>query len=1741
MRLSWLIILSVISGLLAAPTAMLAQTDEIPTRITDQNRTGDVPFSAQVGTDIETVDLATGALHVRIPILQVKGRGLDYDFHLYYDSNFYVLASRVDTMGGTYHQWSIDHAATHLAAGWAENTPYWSVTSATFACKLSKQTYYMNHMYHDENNGKHVFAIQKSLNNVCPMNDPSGPDLGAEGLLGTNPAFVSATGHDANGTLLGVQEDSNGNISGWGENVQDSLGRTLVTAQRPTNQTVFTVLDSNGGNQTYTVNYDPTYNISTNLPDEPGSGSGVLKQYNQPFKIISSILLPNQKSYAFKYDQPNPNCYANIVEIDLPTGAVINYSWGTFENEDFSYSRKVTDRTVTVGGQQYHWHFAYDPGSNATVTDPLNNQSYYGVSEGTIITAAIYQGAAVGNPMRQYQMTYVDDASDPTQDTTQPPPDPQITLYNPGRRLTKITTTLDDGRVAKKEFDYETFNYTFHPYHAPLQYTQVVTFNTSRGNVTETREYDYGSVPGTYGTGTPGPLLRRTDKTYLHNSNSNYLTYNIVNKVLQDTVYDVSSNQKAQTQYEYDTTSLVASGGAPQHDSTYSTAFIYRGNPSKVKRWRNTDGQLLTTTYNYDDLGNIRSILDSNGNSKSYGYTDAWQNSSCPPPSNSNAYVTTITNVLSQQIKRTYFPCTGLLYAHRDQNDITAGRTGTLTFYNDPFGRVTSTQDSHLSNGTFGQTTNTYNDTPPVSVSTAITVNSTVNKTSVAVEDGLGRVSQTQLTSDPDGTTYVDTSYDALGRKATVSNPHRSGSLPTDGTTTYSYDPLSRTKSILEPDGSQVLTTSSGICSTVTDEAGKIRKSCSDALGRLTQVFEDPNGVNYETDYGYDALNNLTQVTQGSETRAFSYDSLSRLLSAANPESGTTNYSYLNSVNALCSGDPGNPCIKTDARGIATFYSYDTLNRLTQKTYGDGTPTTGYQYDQNSVWGNSLINTIGRVSEQSTGTAQRIFSYDPLGRLANQWECLPSNCGHSTYNTSMLYDLAGDLTQLTYPSGRTVGYTYITNSLTAGRVVQATLMSGQNSIYNYASGLKYWPSGALNVSTIGNNTVTALTETYGDNNRLQMASETIVSPVINAMNHTYGFVAGQNNRNVPSIVDQLSSARTQNFTYDSLNRLSTAVETSWGLGFVYDRYGNLLQQNVTLGSAPAFSAAANTKNQLVGYGYDAAGNMTSDGSHTYQYDGESRLKSLDSGSSATYAYDTENTRIVKQAGSDTAEYIIANGQSLSQHHSANWNDWSDLVYLNDRLLAKADSYEDRILTTGSISGSQYSLFAFPSAGGYAGYVMRSGDKLFLRQWQSTGSHGGMQIAFTDGTNTNWAATDSDGQQINNDGTQQSWHYRRIDLSTFAGKTVSQIYLNQETSTTANPWSIYYTDISIVSLDGSVRPLYNRATSVSLTHSGTSAGTASVNHSSGEVLLPDVTTTFYHGDHLGSSRIMSSVNGYPVWQATYLPFGYEYNPQITVNHYKFTGKERDTESGLDYFGARFYGSSIGRWMNPDLSPLLARVLIHPQRLNRYAYVINNPLSRFDPDGNSDISIVVQRNDTHAVPMQGNHRVEATTGSYKFSVNGRVMDTGSTIERGGSQRIPSGSYSGHYTPASTTSVHAIVELENVKDPEDPSRTMTRVRVHGGNYPWDSKGCPLVGADTGEAHGVTDVHTGSTNDSMMVTDSDKTADGLRDMIQDVIQSDQTTGEPTNINIQMIDPPADAPLQPPSDTEVRGYENPA
>ena len=83
------------------------------------------------------------------------------------------------------------------------------------------------------------------------------------------------------------------------------------------------------------------------------------------------------------------------------------------------------------------------------------------------------------------------------------------------------------------------------------------------------------------------------------------------------------------------------------------------------------------------------------------------------------------------------------------------------------------------------------------------------------------------------------------------------------------------------------------------------------------------------------------------------------------------------------------------------------------------------------------------------------------------------------------------------------------------------------------------------------------------------------------------------------------------------------------------------------------------------------------------------------------------------------------------------------------------------------------------------------------------------------------------------------------------------------------------------------------------------------------------------------------------------YTYDCAPRFAHSACWFTGKERDSESGNDYFGARYYGSNMGRFMSPDWSAKIEPVpyskLENPQTLNLYAYVGNNPLSRTDPTG------------------------------------------------------------------------------------------------------------------------------------------------------------------------------------------------
>jgi RHS repeat-associated protein len=107
--------------------------------------------------------------------------------------------------------------------------------------------------------------------------------------------------------------------------------------------------------------------------------------------------------------------------------------------------------------------------------------------------------------------------------------------------------------------------------------------------------------------------------------------------------------------------------------------------------------------------------------------------------------------------------------------------------------------------------------------------------------------------------------------------------------------------------------------------------------------------------------------------------------------------------------------------------------------------------------------------------------------------------------------------------------------------------------------------------------------------------------------------------------------------------------------------------------------------------------------------------------------------------------------------------------------------------------------------------------------------------------------------------------------------------------------------------------------------------------------------YYAADHLGTSRVVASSAGAIVDQSDFYPFGGERVLSASSgNTYKFTSKERDSESNLDNFGARYDSSILGRFMSSDPKAASAH-MVDPQSWNRYAYTLNNPMKYVDPNG------------------------------------------------------------------------------------------------------------------------------------------------------------------------------------------------
>jgi RHS repeat-associated protein len=527
--------------------------------------------------------------------------------------------------------------------------------------------------------------------------------------------------------------------------------------------------------------------------------------------------------------------------------------------------------------------------------------------------------------------------------------------------------------------------------------------------------------------------------------------------------------------------------------------------------------------------------------------------------------------------------------------------------------------------------------------------------------DQLGRVSLTRTSEpgNPDGIKVKSTYYPTLNRTI-QSSPYRSTADPTLEWTCTQTDASKRVTAIAvfrgsaEPTDCESTDNRTGITRTVydsnwiwvTDPASKVRGEGRDALGNLVQVLEDPSGLYYQTFYAYDALGNLTNVTQGVQSRAFQYSSLGRLLSATNPESGTIAYTY---------NDSGNLLTRTDARGIVASFSYDPLHRIQTKSYSDGTPTASYTYYLSGA-GSPKVGQLQSVS--SAAAWSQNDSYDALGRVTSSSHTVSGD--PITRNFIYTYWLNNGVKTVTNPSGRVIQYdvddagrtakVYAGSTIYADMTVTSTPYTADGRIAQMKLGNNLWETRVY--QTPGSPTLFRLGTTQGNNDKLELE---------------YNFSSSANNGNLQShVIRQPGGTWTQTYSYDGVNRLLAASEAGgWSRSYGYDQYGNrwvsgssgLQWADVHEPTASSNFNPANNRLSVAGSSFDAAGNQIYFAPWNLGYDAENRAVTVSSGSdgNAIYAYDGDGRRVKKtwtpQGGTPVTTYYVYNalGQLAAEY------------------------------------------------------------------------------------------------------------------------------------------------------------------------------------------------------------------------------------------------------------------------------------------------------------------------------------------------------------------------------------------------------------------------------------------------------------------------------------------------------------
>ena len=888
--------------------------------------------------------------------------------------------------------------------------------------------------------------------------------------------------------------------------------------------------------------------------------------------------------------------------------------------------------------------------------------------------------------------------------------------------------------------------------------------------------------------------------------------------------------------------------------------------------------QVVIRSTTYDQYGNVLTNTDRNGNTSRFVY-DALTSTNR----------VSATDAAGNKICSTFDPRFGAVLADTDPS-------GNVTSYQyDVFGRlarIIRPGDQTLPGGTVSYTYTL----PAPNFPTGLTVtrrdstSSGISMVSEELYDAYGQVYESLRTNGAEhivGTTI----YDNMGFPIKISKPHFSNQAAIY--TALSYDPMHRVAQIQDADGGVTRRSYTGLQMTQTDRRGLVTTTVFNPQRQVVEKTLPTATGTATTQYLYDVLGQLIEVIQADGSRIIAgYDMIGRKIGIVDANTGNFSYQYDNQDHLVAVTGPDGNTIK---------YTYDKTGNLLSRIYPGASANT-------LTYGTAgAANAVGRVVSVVDAAGTLKFAYDARGRVTQKTRCV--NVNHKTYVTGFAYDSADRLTAMTYPDGFKVNFAY--DGL--GRVSGVTDGTGRA----IAADLTYTASGRLAGLAFGN----GVQSSYSYDGLDRLVSQKTAKPGgTQVQNLAYTYDADSN---VSTIADTVYSD-TQQFTYDSMNRLISATGAGYGTeSYTYDVLGNLLTKghaafimdsahperaDCMIPNTPGVTSCAQAGMQAITMSYDARGNLTTYGNQQYGYDFENRLTAESNNGTQVEGniYDFWGERVVQQTSIETRIYIdgiYEEGASQASRH----------VMAGSLLLAT-------IVTPLGVQAAQvhiarhtmsiplHFLVAAPPAGG--------SQKPFLEA-----SLGFSLLIMLVGSCFRVSVR---GRRL------------RVRLGApalfkpFRGAMTLLVVLSMLLSGTLDARALAPPEDPPAPAAGAQRSV------TTVTRTTTNAASD--------------TRYYYHVNHLGSVNVITDDNANVVAQRNYKPYGEMYTDFNSASDatlpFTFAGKRVDGAGSLYYFGARFYNPLLGRFLSADTE---LHQPTNPVELNRYTFAAGNPLRYADPTG------------------------------------------------------------------------------------------------------------------------------------------------------------------------------------------------